>query len=192
MSRPEERVLDTPFLRLQHGASESLGKRSWQKQPPSPRHTSPRYDALLSLSKTLAGHRTTGELFEGLADHLHSIVPFDYLALFLHDDATQEMRLVVLEATDIVVPFVSRPVAETGRRQPFGKRGSEPSSPSRKKVRCRPCSVDEATRDKIRTTRPSIEQATVRWRSTSRDRRIQECLWASGGATTQGRRFVWS
>jgi hypothetical protein len=68
-----------------------------------------RYDALLSLSKTLANHRSMGELFEGLADHLHSIVPFDYLALFLHDDSMQEMRLVVLDPPNIVVPFVSRP-----------------------------------------------------------------------------------
>ncbi len=45
-----------------------------------------RYDALLRVSKTLAGHKTMAELFQVLADHLHSVVPFDYLALMLHDE----------------------------------------------------------------------------------------------------------
>ena len=54
------------------------------------------------------------ELFEVLADQLHAIVPFDYLALLLHDEPTNEMRLVVLEPADIVPPFLSAPVAEQG------------------------------------------------------------------------------
>ncbi len=78
----------------------------------------PRYDALLSVSRTLAGHKTMAELFEVLADHLHTVVPFDYLALVLHDAATDEMQLVVLEPSDLVVPFRSRPVADQG---PAGK-----------------------------------------------------------------------
>src|SRR5215510_3954847 len=53
-----------------------------------------RYDALLRTSKTLAAHRTMTELFEVLAENLHPIVPFDYLALLLHDESTDEMRLV--------------------------------------------------------------------------------------------------
>jgi formate hydrogenlyase transcriptional activator len=73
-----------------------------------------RYDALLSVSRTLAGHKTMAELFEVLADHLHTVVPFDYLALVLHDAATDEMQLVVLEPSDLVVPFRSRPVADQG------------------------------------------------------------------------------
>jgi formate hydrogenlyase transcriptional activator len=73
-----------------------------------------RYDALVSISKTLAGHKTVAELFQVLADHLHSVVPFDALALVLHDDKTDEMRLVVLEPTDIVPPFVTVPVADRG------------------------------------------------------------------------------
>ena len=73
-----------------------------------------RYDALLSLSSTLAGHTSMAELFKVLADRLHSIVPFDYLALVLHDDATDEMRLVVLEPADVIVPFTSKPVADQG------------------------------------------------------------------------------
>jgi len=73
-----------------------------------------RYDALVSISKTLAGHKTVAELFQVLADHLHSVVPFDALALVLHDDKTDEMRLVVLEPTDIVPPFMTVPVADRG------------------------------------------------------------------------------
>ena len=73
-----------------------------------------RYDALVSISKTLAGHKTVAELFQVLAHHLHSVVPFDALALILHDDKTDEMRLVVLEPTDIVPPFLTIPVADQG------------------------------------------------------------------------------
>jgi len=73
-----------------------------------------RYDALVSISKTLAGHKTVAELFQVLAHHLHSVVPFDALALILHDDKTDEMRLVVLEPTDIVPPFLTIPVSDQG------------------------------------------------------------------------------
>ena len=73
-----------------------------------------RYDALLRISKTLSGHKTMAELFEVLAGQLHAIVPFDYLALLLHDEPTDEMRLVVVEPADIVPPFLSAPVAEQG------------------------------------------------------------------------------
>jgi formate hydrogenlyase transcriptional activator len=73
-----------------------------------------RYDALLRISKTLSGHKTLAELFEVLADQLHAIVPFDYLALLLHDEPTDQMRLVVVEPADIVPPFLSAPVAEHG------------------------------------------------------------------------------
>src|SRR5688572_28335809 len=75
-----------------------------------------RYDALLRVSKTLAGHRTMAELFQVLADHLHPVVPFDYLALILHDEASERLRLVVLEPNEIAVPaaIASQPVAERG------------------------------------------------------------------------------
>ena len=73
-----------------------------------------RYDALLRTSKTLAAHRTIGELFHVLADELHPIIPFDYLALLLHDGLHPELRLVVLEPGDLVVPFESKPIADHG------------------------------------------------------------------------------
>jgi formate hydrogenlyase transcriptional activator len=73
-----------------------------------------RYDALLRTSKTLATHRTIGELFHVLGDELHPIIPFDYLALLLHDGVRAELRLVVLEPADLAVPFESKPLAEHG------------------------------------------------------------------------------
>ena len=73
-----------------------------------------RYDALLRISKTLSGHKTMAELFEVLADQLHAVVPFDYLALLLHDEPAGAMRIVVLEPPDIMPPFASLPVAEQG------------------------------------------------------------------------------
>ena len=54
------------------------------------------------------------ELFAVLADQLHETVPFDYLALLLHDEPASEMPLVVLEPPDIMPPFTSVPVAEQG------------------------------------------------------------------------------
>ena len=73
-----------------------------------------RYDALLRISKDVAYHSTIAELLRGLAEQLHPLVPFDYLALLLHDEPRDELRLVVLEPAGIVLPFVSKPVAEHG------------------------------------------------------------------------------
>ena len=73
-----------------------------------------RYDALLRIAKTFASHRSLAELFKVLADHLHSVVPFDYLALTLHDESTDEMRVVILEPNDIALPFTSTRVADLG------------------------------------------------------------------------------
>jgi formate hydrogenlyase transcriptional activator len=74
-----------------------------------------RYEALLRVSSTLAGHKTVAELFHVLADRLHKVVPFDYLALVLHDPATDEMRLVVLEPSDMPTPsVVTMPVSAHG------------------------------------------------------------------------------
>ena len=72
------------------------------------------YDALQRISKILAGRQTMAELVRVLADHLHPLVAFDYLALFLHEEQTDEMRLVVLEPAGIDLPFVSMAVAAKG------------------------------------------------------------------------------
>ena len=64
----------------------------------------PRYEALLRISKNLATHKTIAELFEVLGDHLHQLVPFDYLALILYDESADRMRLVVLEPPELPRP----------------------------------------------------------------------------------------
>ena len=64
----------------------------------------PRYEALLRISKSLATHKTIAELFEVLGDHLHQLVPFDYLALILYDESADWMRLVVLEPPELPRP----------------------------------------------------------------------------------------
>jgi formate hydrogenlyase transcriptional activator len=74
-----------------------------------------RYDALLRISSQLALHRSIGELVEVLADRLHTVVPFDYLALVLHDAATEHMKLQVLAPSHIPrPPFDTLPVADGG------------------------------------------------------------------------------
>jgi formate hydrogenlyase transcriptional activator len=76
--------------------------------PDSPRPSDderlPRYEALLRISKNLATHKTIAELFEVLGDQLHQLVPFDYLALILHDESADRMRLVVLEPPELPRP----------------------------------------------------------------------------------------
>ena len=74
-----------------------------------------RYDALLRISPQLARHHSIGELVNVLADHLHSVVPFDYLALVLHEAASEQMRLLVLAPQDLPRPPAdTMPVAAGG------------------------------------------------------------------------------
>ena len=74
-----------------------------------------RFDALLRVSRTLAMHRSIAELLRVLTAELHAVVPFDYLALILHEDETNEMRLVILEPEGMPhPPFSRRPVEDAG------------------------------------------------------------------------------
>ena len=74
-----------------------------------------RYEALLGATRVLASHRTLAELLGGLSNQLHIVVPFDYLCLILHDAASDEMRLVVLEPADAPSPpFHALPVSDRG------------------------------------------------------------------------------
>jgi len=74
-----------------------------------------RYEALLRLSPALSHHRSIDDLIGVLADRLHAVVPFEYLALVLHDAATDEMRLQVLEPADLPAPMIRNlPVAAGG------------------------------------------------------------------------------
>ncbi|MBV9123749.1 MAG: sigma 54-interacting transcriptional regulator [Planctomycetes bacterium] len=62
------------------------------------------YRALLAVSEAIASHRDLAALFHELAGRLPQVVPFDYLALVLHEAATSTMRLHVLETGEPVPP----------------------------------------------------------------------------------------
>ncbi len=59
-----------------------------------------RYRCLLAVSEAIVLHRDLPALFHELAVRLHEVVRFDWLALILHEAATQTMRLHVLEPPD--------------------------------------------------------------------------------------------
>ncbi len=58
------------------------------------------YRALLAVSKAIVAHRDLTALFHELAGRLRPVVRFDYLALSLHEAATNALRLHVLEPID--------------------------------------------------------------------------------------------
>ena len=58
------------------------------------------YRALLAVSEAIVAHRDLPALFHELAGRLHQVVRFDYLALVLHEAATNTMRLHVLETSE--------------------------------------------------------------------------------------------
>jgi transcriptional regulator with GAF, ATPase, and Fis domain len=61
-----------------------------------------RYQTLLSVSEAIVAHRDLRSLFHDLADRLHQVARFDFLALVLHEDASNTMRLYILETADPV------------------------------------------------------------------------------------------
>ena len=54
--------------------------------------------------------RRISELFEVLADELHPLIPFDYLALVVHEESTGLMRLVVLEPSEMTPAVTAAPL----------------------------------------------------------------------------------
>jgi formate hydrogenlyase transcriptional activator len=77
--------------------------------------TAARFQALVRMSPELSHHRSIHELVHVLAEKLHGVVPFEYLALVLHDPATDEMRLTVLEPPGLTKPPLEvMPVAAGG------------------------------------------------------------------------------
>ena len=66
--------------------------------------TSGRYQTLLAVSEAIVVHRDLRSLFHDLADRLHRVARFDFLALVLHEDASNTMRLHILETADPVPP----------------------------------------------------------------------------------------
>jgi formate hydrogenlyase transcriptional activator len=76
--------------------------------------TGDRYRALLAVSEAIASHRDLPALFHELAGRLHPVVRFDYLALMLHEAASNTLRMHVLEppGPTLVSAPVSLPVGE--------------------------------------------------------------------------------
>jgi formate hydrogenlyase transcriptional activator len=74
-----------------------------------------RYRSLLAVSEAIAAHRDLPALFHDLADRLHQVVRFDYLALIQHEVATNTMRLHVLEPAEpaMLSTVVNDPVGES-------------------------------------------------------------------------------
>ena len=62
------------------------------------------HQALLAVSEAIVSHRDLSALFHELADRLHQVVQFDYLALLLHETATNTMRRHVLETSEPLPP----------------------------------------------------------------------------------------
>src|ERR1700758_5038885 len=73
-----------------------------------------RYRALLAVSEAIASHRDLSALFHELAGRLHAVVRFDYLALMLHEAASNTLRLYELEppGSTLASSLVSLPVGE--------------------------------------------------------------------------------
>ena len=51
--------------------------------------TGDRYQTLLAISEAIISHRDLSSLFHDLADRLRRVVRFDYLALVLHEAASE-------------------------------------------------------------------------------------------------------
>ncbi len=58
-----------------------------------------RYRALLEVAQAIAAHRDLAALFHDLAQGLHRVVAFDFLALFLYEPARNVVRLHILEGS---------------------------------------------------------------------------------------------
>ncbi len=56
------------------------------------------YEAVLALSRSIAGRDDLGSLLSGVAECLQRIVKFDFAALILHDHESESMRYYVLDA----------------------------------------------------------------------------------------------
>jgi formate hydrogenlyase transcriptional activator len=65
--------------------------------------TGDRYRALLAVAEAIVAHRDLRALFHELAARLRQVVRFDFLALVLHEAATNTMRLHVLETSEPIL-----------------------------------------------------------------------------------------
>jgi formate hydrogenlyase transcriptional activator len=75
-----------------------------------------RYRSVLSeVSQAISTHRDLSALFRDLARRLPAVVPFEYIALFLHDPAKNVMRIHMLGTADgdSIPPGTEVPVEES-------------------------------------------------------------------------------
>ncbi|MBZ5514666.1 MAG: sigma 54-interacting transcriptional regulator [Acidobacteriia bacterium] len=84
------------------------------KVGPSVNTAPEQYCALLEVSQAIAAHRDLSALFHDLAQRLHRVVRFDFLALILYDPARNTLRLHVLESS-------ISPYAELGMEKPLSE-----------------------------------------------------------------------
>jgi formate hydrogenlyase transcriptional activator len=72
------------------------------------------YRTLLAVSQAIVSHRDLKSLLHDLADRLQQVERFDFLALVLHEAATNTMRLHLLETGETVPPgtVIELPVSD--------------------------------------------------------------------------------
>lgn len=66
-----------------------------------------RYEALLSVSRTISSYPDTAALFRALASELQSVVRFDFIGMLLYDESNHKIQMPVLEVVSgrrVVVP----------------------------------------------------------------------------------------
>jgi hypothetical protein len=84
------------------------------------------YPTLLAVSAAIIAHRDLGALFHELADRLHQVVRFDYLACLLHDATSNTMRPISWRPRN---PFRPRLFALIRSRRTLGESSGRPSTP---------------------------------------------------------------
>lgn len=72
-----------------------------------------RYRAVLGVSEAIALHRELPSLFRELAGRLHRVVEFDWLALILHDAASQTLRMHLLDPIEPTLPSLTLPIDDS-------------------------------------------------------------------------------
>ena len=83
------------------------------------------YRALLAVSQAIVSHRDLSALFHDLAGRLHQVVRFDYLALVLHEAATNTMRCTSWRPCE---PPPGPRDRSSGRRRPGGVGVADPAA----------------------------------------------------------------
>ena len=85
-------------------------------EPASPlEHSGRQFEALLKVTEAIAQQRDLQALFRELAERLHVVLHFDFLALVLHDPAKNTMKLHTLQTREpqLVAPSKEYDVGDT-------------------------------------------------------------------------------